>query len=157
MSAQKLEVVLKEIEVMAAIEIAIARLYKKCAELFHESTDFWTELSMEETGHAQVLSELAGLMRELPHEFRPGKTCAPGALRNFVSRINANFEKLDNPAITERDALLMAYQMESTVIDRNYTEVVETDHLGCAAGLQELAEASEIHRDKLISRMRKFS
>jgi len=111
MSSDKLEVILKEIEVMVSIESAVARLYGKCAKLFPGNSDFWMQLSMEETGHARVLSELAVLMRKLPHEFHPGKTCAPEALQNFLSRIDANFEKLDSPAIKERDALLMAYQM----------------------------------------------
>jgi len=156
MSSDKLEVILKEIEVMASIESAVARLYSKCAKLFPENSDFWMQLSMEETGHARVLSELAVLMRKLPHEFHPGKTCAPEALQNFLSRINANFEKLDSPAIKERDALLMAYHMESTVIERNYTEIVRTDHWGYAEGLEVLAEASKVHRDKLLKRMQEL-
>jgi len=152
-STDSLEMVFKKIEIMAGIETALARLYKKCAGLFSESYDFWTELSRDEIDHASVLSELAELMRKMPDKFRPGKTFAPKALENFASRIQANMEKLDSPAVTERDALLMAYHMESTMIDRNYTEVVETDHRAYTEGLEILAEASKAHRDRVLKKM----
>jgi len=46
--------------------------------------------------------------------------------------------------------------MESTVIERNYTEIVRTDHWGYVEGLEVLAKASKVHRDKLLKRMQEL-
>jgi hypothetical protein len=153
MSTATLESILRDMEVMVHIENNLSVFYKQCADRFPENSDFWLGLSKEESYHEKVLSKLAEAMRKRPQHFQVGKPFAPGALRTFVSQIDSNLEKLLTVPVSERDALTMAFHMESTIIEHKYTEIVTTDKVEYSEALAKVAAATKIHKDNLMQRL----
>jgi hypothetical protein len=153
MPTATLESVLRDMDVMVNIENNLSVFYKQCAEMFPGNSDFWMGLSKEESYHEKVLSKLKEAIRKRPQYFRVGRPFAPGALRIFVSQIASNLEKLRGGPVSERDALTMAYHMESTIIEHKYTEIINTDKAEYSEALGKVAAATKVHRDNLVNRL----
>ena len=49
-----------------------------------------------------------------------------------------------------RDALFMAYHMESTVIEQRYTDILKTEKAQYSEALDKVAAATKIHKGNLV-------
>lgn len=149
-----LEDVRKELEVMIEIENSLSEFYQKCGELYPESKKFWSDLSKDETYHADVLTTLAKATLTRARHFKVGKAFGSGSLGSFLNQVRSNGTKLCSDTVTERDALMIAYHMEATLIEKKYTEVVITDKPEYLGALEKIDAATRIHREKLVARMK---
>lgn len=154
MAAGTLEHIRKELEVMVEIENSLSEFYQKCAELYPESGEFWSDLSQDEKYHAQVLMTLTKATLTRAKHFEPGKSFGTGSLRTFLNQARANWERLCSSPMTERDVLMIAYHMEATLVEQKYTEVLKTDKPEYLEALEKIVVATKKHREKLVSRMK---
>jgi hypothetical protein len=144
------------IDAMSELEKTVGEFYKECAGFFQFDSQFWLNLSQEEALHSDVLAKLSQMIRRKPYEYEPGKLSSASALRTFISRIHSDHDRLKNGTLTTYNALLAAYQMETTMIEYGYTEVVKTTNSKCLEALQKLSAACVIHRGKIKTKMEPF-
>ena len=147
---------LSTLKIMAEAEKTVGGFYKSCAEFFQHDADFWSKLADEEFIHADVLTRLSKMVTRKPNEYEPGKLPSVAALRTFISRLHSDRERLKNGTLTMHDALLAAYLIEMTVIECNYTEVVQTTNSKCLEALENLAIATVQHRGRIKDKMQDF-
>ncbi len=151
-----LQDLVRTLEVMAEAEKTVGEFYESCSVFFQHDADFWSKLADEEAIHADVLTRLSKMVMRKPHEYEPGKLPSVAALRTFISRLHSDRERLKNGTLTMHDALLAAYLTEMTVIECNYTEVVQTANSKCLEALENLATATVQHRGRIKDKMQDF-
>ncbi|MBI5248006.1 MAG: hypothetical protein HY912_00805 [Desulfomonile tiedjei] len=156
MSEDSLEDVIRTISVMIEVEKTVGHFYRSCSEVFFQDSDFWKRLSDEEALHADVLAQLARMIARKPHKFEPGKLFSTTALRTFISRILSDSERLKNGDLTMHNALLVAYHLETTIIEYGYTRIVGTDEPKYLEALENLEAATIKHRGRIKDKMQEY-
>jgi EAL domain-containing protein (putative c-di-GMP-specific phosphodiesterase class I) len=133
-------------ETMAKREEAVAELYKVYGEKFAPYRQFWLELSEEEVGHA-------GLIRQLIEKLRAGlvffnnERFTAQAINDSLEYVRENIESLKTKEISEINALAIAYDLETGLLERKFFEIVESDSVEIKHLLSSLAEATSHHRE----------
>lgn len=153
-AAETLEELRKEIEVMIDIEKSLSAFYSKCAELFPEGAEFWSDLSKDEQHHANVLKTLAKATVKRAKHFGVGKSFGSRSLLTFLNQTRANLDRLGNDPLKERDALMIAYHMEGTLVEQKYAEVLKTDKPEYVKALEKIVDETKTHKEKLVTRMK---
>jgi rubrerythrin len=154
MSGKTLDDVLQAMDLMVEAETLVCTFYKYCAEAFFDEHDFWNRLAQEEENHSKVLRKLYEIIRRNPEEFAVGKVSPRSALLGFMSRVSEDTEKLRSGRLNARDALSVAYHIESTVIEHKYTEVIVTENEKYLTALSNLMHAEVKHKDRIVKRMK---
>jgi rubrerythrin len=153
-AAATLEELRREIEVMIDIEKSLSSFYEKCAELFPQDAEFWSDLSKDEQHHANVLKTLAKATLKRARHFEVGKSFGSGSLVTFLNQVRANLARLDCDPLKERDALMIAYHMEGTLVEQKYAEVLKTDKPEYVNVLEKILDETRMHKKKLVARMK---
>jgi hypothetical protein len=156
MQEQALRDLVQTMDTMSELEKTVGEFYRECAGFFRFDAAFWMRLAEEEALHAEVLVKLCQMMKRKPHEYMPGKQSPTAALRTFISRIQSDRQRLKDGTLTMHDALLAAYHIETTIIECNYTEVVETSNSKCMEALKNLSDASVLHKGRIQTQMEKY-
>ncbi|MGO9569348.1 MAG: hypothetical protein ACLP5H_17575 [Desulfomonilaceae bacterium] len=156
MQEQALRDLVQTIEAMSELEQTVGEFYGECSAFFKFDSQFWFDLSQEEALHSEVLAKLSQMIRRKPYEYEPGKVSSASALRTFISRIHSDHDRLKNGTLTMSNALLVAYHMETTMIEVGYTEVVKTTNPKCLEALEKLSTASVKHRGKIKTKMETY-
>ncbi len=154
MAASTLEELRKEMDVMIEIEKSLSAFYDKCADLFPEGGEFWSDMARDEQHHADVLRILAKATLKRARHFEVGKSFGSGSLATFLNQITANRDRLGSDPLKERDALMIAYHMEGTLVEQKYTEVLRTDKPEYMEALEKVVDETKIHKKKLVTRMK---
>jgi hypothetical protein len=147
---------IRTIDALAQVEQTVGEFYRSCAEIFRHDSDFWHRLSNDEFLHAAVLKKLSKMIERKPNEFEPGQMFPPAAKRTFIARILSDSEKLMAGTLTMYDALLVAYHIEATMLESNYTEVVETKNPEYIKALDNLAAATVQHSHRIKKKMNQY-
>lgn len=156
MAEDSLEDVLKIISVMIEVEKTVGSFYQSCAEVFLRDSDFWTSLADEESLHADILAQLSKMIARKPHRFEPGKLFSSAALRTFISRILSEKERLSNGTLTMQNALMVAYHLETTIIEYGYTKIIETDESKYLKALEKIDSATVRHKGKIHEKLQEY-
>jgi hypothetical protein len=156
MLEQRLADVIRTIDELAQVEQTVGEFYGSCSALFQHDSPFWLSLSNEEFLHAAILTKLSQMIERKPHEFEPGQMFPPAAIRTFIARIRSDTEKLMAGTLNMYGALLVAYHIEATILESNYTEVVETKNPEYLKALDNLATATVRHGKRIKKKMDQY-
>ena len=140
---------------MVEVERTCADFYQACSEAFSHDKDFWEQLAREEFHHAAVLVKLSDLVSRKPQEFEVGKLSPLSALRAFISRVQSDHQKLLRGVLAEKDALMAAYLIESTVVEQKYTEAITTRNDKFLEALEKLTKAEVNHKARIQERVKR--
>ena len=141
------------LNLMIEAEHAIEKFYSACAACFPENRQFWQGLGKEESAHAALLMGMVQALRKKPEAFSIGKLSPLTAIQTAVGRVYASLAKLNAGSLTEKNALLFAYEFESTTLEREYWEVIQTTNPDLRAAFLKLREAGGDHRDQIRNQM----
>jgi|GEM_PF-1944611 hypothetical protein len=156
MLEQRIADLIRTISELAQVEQTVGEFYSSCSALFQHDSSFWLSLSKEEFLHAAVLTKLSQMIAHKPHEFEPGQMFPPAAIRTFIARIRSDTEKLMAGTLNMYEALLVAYHIEATILESNYTEVVETKNPEYLKALDNLAAATVRHGKRVKKKMDQY-
>ncbi len=107
-------------------ENGLAELYKSYSEIFLEYKDFWQELAIEETRHAQWLDNLKT-------KIESGAGCfiierfPINAIKTSLNFVNQCIGKAYEPDFQHINALSTALHLEEALIEKKYFEVLQGD------------------------------
>jgi len=126
---------LEALGVLAAHEAAMADFYSALAARFPERTDLFSTLASAERDHARRITDFAALVSAGTVRVDAGRFPAAALLASLDS-IREEVRWARAPTMTLSGALSVAQELEDTLIESRYYEVVEGD----SAELKELVE-----------------
>ena len=136
------------INLMARNEEMISRIYKAFSVKFPELGKFWSQLSIEEKGHADILRAL-------------GKKVGEGKLSINSQKINANqilgmletneslANQVEQKRIKPEKALNIAFEIEESMLEKNIFDVFSGDAPDIQHDFELLREHTKQHRIRL--------
>ncbi|MGO9569940.1 MAG: hypothetical protein ACLP5H_20605 [Desulfomonilaceae bacterium] len=153
MAALALKDCLEAMGLMVQVEMAVADFYLGCLERFPENARFWSLLAREELAHADIIAKLAELVRIQPDEFTIGNSIPLTAINSFVARIRSNVDQVRHGEREERDAFLVAYHIESTIIELGYAQVIKTDNHNYLSIMSGVVADTMKHKKRVVKKL----
>lgn len=141
-------------KVMAETERLIAELYRACAEIWVEDRVFWLETVAAEEKHADNIETMAGLIADRPERFELGRPFNPMAIQTIKTGLESNLERLKKGEITREKMLHLARDIEASVIEKSYGEIVGTKDLEYKTLVKEIITETVSHRKIFEERIR---
>ncbi len=149
--------VLPVIRELAALETVLASLYQACAERFAEDAGFWTSVRHEEEGHAATLESLATLIAAHPERFRTGRVFRPAAIRTVIAGVERTIQELRGGRIGRRRALTAARDLENSLLEARYGDVVTTDDPEYRKAVSQIEGETQQHRRRFQELLDRWS
>ena len=142
------ETQLKVIKLMAEHEKAISQLYKEYARKFPEQKDFWSKIATEELKHASWIFKLRSQAEEGSLYFKEGRFKTE-AIKTSLEYIKNQIAEAQNKKISAKNALSVARDLESGLIEKKFFEVFEPDCREIKHVLLNLAAATRQHHNRI--------
>ncbi|MGO9567213.1 MAG: hypothetical protein ACLP5H_06720 [Desulfomonilaceae bacterium] len=153
MTALAMKYCLEAMVLMVQAEMAVADFYLGCLECFPENASFWSLLAKEELAHADIIAKLAELVRIQPDEFTIGNSIPLTAINSFIARIRSDADKVRHGELTEKDAFLIAYHIEGTVIELSYVEVINTSNQTYLSLMNDVLADTMKHKKRVVKKL----
>jgi hypothetical protein len=131
------ETQLKVIKLLAEHEKAISHLYKEYARKFPEQKDFWSKIAAEEIEHASWIFKL-----------KEGRFKTE-AIETSLEYVKSQITEAQNNKISAKNALSVARDLESGLIEKKFFEVFEPDCREIKQVLLDLAAATREHYNRI--------
>ena len=144
------------IELLAKHEEAIGRLYAEYADKFPEQHAIWVKLSEEEHQHAEWLRGLDPAIKKGSVAFGTNRFDTDGIDRS-ISWVTFQTGKAERGDISMDEALMVAMDLENTLIENKCFEVFEEDPPEFKRVLRLLADATEKHRTTVRNAWKRIS
>jgi len=142
------ETQLKVIKLLAEHEKAISQLYKEYAQKFPEQKDFWSKIAAEEIEHASWIFKLRSQAKEGSLYFKEGRFKVE-AIETSLEYVKSQTVEAQNKKISAKNALSVARDLESGLIEKKFFEVFEPDCREIKQVLLDLAIATREHYNRI--------
>lgn len=153
MTPKELQSTLKVLNDMTALELALASLYKSCGETFPEDQHFWTVISRQEVIHAQSLGTMAELVAQQPQEFEFGSGFDSIKIAHIKSIIDNYSDQVRNKEIERNKALIIARDIEDSVLEANYCKLLKTSNARFMAVMDTLEKDTATHKNMFAQKV----
>ena len=132
------------LDMLVANEQSIGQLYHEYSDVFPEFSDFWEKLAKEEYNHASWLNEVSPKVVEgsLHIDERRFTKEAGESYRKYLE---GEFEKARQKGISLLQALSVALNIEESLIESKYFEVLEADSTELRRIFSDLESATRDH------------
>jgi len=147
--------VLQVMDDMVSLEVALAELYQACGEQFPEDKSFWTAIQHQEQLHAKLIRHLADLIRSHPQEFRFGRPFNSVAIKTTLSSVTNYTDSIRKGLLNRKRALFMARDIENSVLEANYSDVVSTDNIEFRKTIELVSRDTLAHRNVFAAKVAK--
>lgn len=143
----------KVFESLAKNEVAVSHLYRAYAEKFPRYRDFWLDLANEEIEHSRWINKLFSQTEDSVHfdADRFDKHVYQVTLKHMEEKI----DQAKNEKISFKDALSIALEIETGMLERGYFEVFEGVSTELKEILHNLAVETEEHTNRIRDRLAK--
>jgi hypothetical protein len=141
---------------MTATERLVADFYRTCAETWKEDREFWMGIVEEEEKHARNIERMTQIIASRPGRFEIGRPFNETAIRTTMKGIEGFMERMKSGKVTRKGAFFMARDIENSVIEKNYAEIVRTDDLEYLTLLKEVVEDTGTHKHEIEERIREI-
>jgi hypothetical protein len=142
------ETQLKVIKLLAEHEKAISQLYREYARKFPEQKDFWSKIAAEEIEHASWIFKLRSQAEKGSLYFKEGRFKIE-AIKTSLEYVKSQITEAQNNKISAKNALSVARDLESGLIEKKFFEVFEPDCREIKQVLLDLAAATREHYNRI--------
>lgn len=136
------------IEALAENEEIVGKLYKAYGEKFVIYEQFWDHLAIEEKNHADWIRSM-GQTLEGGVVFLNKERFKEESIQVFKEYIEKQLSALANGEVSDRNALAIAVDIESALLEKNFFEVFESDSVEIKNTFNKLARATAEHRERV--------
>jgi len=136
------------IELLAEHEKGISRLYQEYARKFPEQKDFWSKIAREEIEHASWIFKLRSKAKEGLLYFKEGRFKIE-AIKTSLEYLKSQIAEAQNNKISAKNAVSVARDIESGLIEKKFFEVFEPDCREIKEVLLDLAAATREHYNRI--------
>jgi len=145
--------ILDALKVMKEMELTMAELYRTCQSLWPEDDAFWRNLEQAEIRHAETVERMISILSQRPDDFGPHRLFKPAAVRTSISGVRGDIEKLKRGEIPKNKMLFIARDLEQSVIESKYFEIVKGQDVEFQDLVEELKIDTTAHRNELNKRI----
>ena len=140
---------------MVALELALAELYHACGEQFAEDKNFWLAIQHQEELHATLIKELAELIKAHPQEFNFGRPFNSVAIKTTLTSVKNYTESVHKGLLERKRALFMARDVENSVLEAKYSEIVSTDNIEFQKIIARITKDTLAHKNIFAAKVAK--
>ncbi len=138
---------------MVELELTIAELYRTCSQTWASSRTFWSDLEQAEVRHAGNINRMIKIISERPGSFELGRQIKPAAVQTSIAGIQWHLQRLRRKEMTESNMLFIGSDIEQTILEKNYSDIVKTNDAEFQLLLNEIVSDTEAHREVLNKRI----
>lgn len=138
---------------MISTELLISDLYQTCAEIWEQDGAFWSALVEEEKKHAMNMKKMAKIIADKPERFDMGRPFNQIAIKTIMNGINDNRKRLKEGLIDRSRMMFLARDIEDSLIEKNYSEIVRTNDLEYHNLMSEIEEETRKHKSMMTKRI----
>ena len=147
--------VIDNLKLISKGERHVSEFYRLCGDVLAEEKDFWHALAASEESHAEAALKMAALVAKDPGKYKPGRAFNAASIRLFGLHLNDLVARMRAGKIEKNELLSLAVDIESSVVELNYGEIVETEVPAYHALSRRLEEETGQHRQAFEKRMKK--
>lgn len=137
---------------LASCEQAISTLYAFFGHYFPDENNYWASLAKEEQNHAAYLNALLNIL-EKGYLFKNIGRFDAQAIQAIIDIATAAISKTREKGMTTNEAAALALQIESSLLDSGFYNIVETDAPEYRMIAKTLSKDTRRHIDKIQDRM----
>lgn len=143
----------KILDLLAANEESVAKLYRMYADIFPDFCKFWSELAEEEMYHCRLVQKL-GTSKEDHVEINENRFDTV-LLHTSSGYLKEKLKQATIAEVTIEDALSTALDIETGMLERGYFEVFEGESAEFRRTMRALATATAKHTNKIREKLAK--
>jgi rubrerythrin len=136
----------KVLESMMQYELALSDLYAQCADIWKEDKAFWESLAHAEMRHAENIQKMKEIIKNKQNNFEVGRPFNLVALHTALAGLNDNIKKVKEGALSCEKLLVLARDIEQSVLESHYAEIVKTTDLEYQTLMKNILVVSRVFR-----------
>ena len=144
---------LEVLHLMLDLEQAIGKVYRVCGEMAAPDRAFWQELEHAEQRHAENIRRLQAILRERPSRFARNRSFTATALRTVLAYVKDQTDRLEKAGGDRRRMLSLAANLEQSLLESRYAEVVTTVDVEYQSLLQDIHRETLAHKRMIAARL----
>ena len=94
------------------------------------------------------------IVTERPEAFELGRPFKPGVIRILTSGVQQNLQRLRNKELTERKMLFISRDIEQSLLENHYGEIVKTSDTEFQSLMNEILSDTLAHREFLSDKIK---
>ena len=110
-----------------------------------------------ETKHAGIVNRIKKIISEKPDKFVLGRLFKVPAIQTMISGIQWNIQRLRKREITEQNMLFIARDLERSILENQYAQIIKGDDSGFQALMNEIVSDTVDHHEYLIQKISEVS
>jgi hypothetical protein len=126
-------------------EATLAGLYAACGSVWRADAALWDGLADSERGHAACLAMMAQIVAARPADFVPGRPFSAAAGRLQAEYVESRTREVESGGMARRTALLMARDIERSIIETRLNELLETEERDYLAIADRIVAETGLH------------
>lgn len=144
---------LEVMKMMAVNEQLIADFYRTCAEIWEEDRAFWSAIVADEEKHAKNIEKMAQIIALKPGIFEIGRPFNKIAIQTIMTGIEGQHKRLKEGLIPRDRLMVVARDIEASLIERHYNEVVRTTDAEYIKLMNEITRETIDHKNVIEQRI----
>jgi hypothetical protein len=149
MKSKDWDTILEQLGVMVKTELMIAKFYRTCARIWGKDKAFWLGLEGDENLHADNIRKMARIVIEKFELFEAYRPFNPVAMKTIISGIENNIQRLDSGEITEDNVFFIVRDIERSLIESKYDELVKTNDVEYQTLVKKIVSQTLGHHHKI--------
>ena len=146
MNIADIEKITKVLESMMQYELVLAHLYNKCADVWKEDQVFWESLAHAELRHAENIQKMQEIIINKQNSFELGRPFNLLALNTATAGVNANIKRVTEGAFSREKLLIIARDIEQSLLESHYAEIVKTTDIEYQALMKNILSQTNDHK-----------
>jgi hypothetical protein len=144
------------LKTLADFELAASELYRTCSQVLDVDKEFWKDMQQAELKHVKNVNRMTDIVSAKPGDYTAGHVFSPAAVQTTISGIKANIQRLVKREIAGRNMFFIARDLEQSMLERNYTEIVRTHDPEFQSLMKEMLADTISHRDQLDRKIKEM-
>ncbi len=138
------------LDAMIQFELCLSELYETCGRVSKEDETFWQNLSQAEISHSKNIKMMRGLLIEKKERFQVGRPSFNlVALNTAMAGIKDNIKRVSQGEVTQEKTLIMARDIEQSVLESRYAEIIKTDDVEYQTLMRGILTQTNEHRQAI--------
>jgi len=155
MSTANLEKITTVLEAMIKYELTLFDFYKRCADIWTEDELFWRYLASAELQHSENIIKMREIITNGQERFEAGRPFNSIALNTAMAGLKDNAGRLTSGAFSREKILIMARDIEQSILESNYAEIVKTKDIEYQTLMNAIISQTQVHKKIIQEKIEK--
>ena len=134
------------LDAMIQYELLLSDFYKRCSIAWTEDLAFWNNLATAEIRHANNIKQIKDIIVSKSDNFAMGRPFNLTALGTAAAWLKDIVKRLALGEFPQDKILIIARDIEQSLLESNYAEVVKTSDVGYNTRMKEILSQTRDHK-----------